>query len=131
MNDIRLADGCPVWEGAAVVSRFKSMQSGVPYYVHDVLDGGRVDIGLGRVELAPGLVLDLTHRPTFLELAARVAALDFDENTWLLSPSMAERWPDDWEVGHIEAPSTSFRYECPSAHESLKALWRQVDPRGK
>lgn len=74
-----LSDGCPVWEGAAVLFGSPGERLGGRWYVSNA-SADNVNVFLSgsswTVPASPGaLVLDLSHRPTRLELAARIAAL--------------------------------------------------------
>lgn len=115
-ENLRLADGAPVWEGAAVK--------------HFADDGGRIyALALGADGVvylsgspnawAPGasLRLDLTHRPTFLELAVRVVQASED----YLHADAEGMWEFRDGIGDLVLVA-SVQNPAP-----LLALWLEVD----
>ena len=68
VSDFTLADGCPVWEGQAVL--FGSGSPRGRYYIRRLTPTG-VEVDHGHTVDSGSLVADLSHRPTFLDLATR------------------------------------------------------------
>lgn len=81
-----LADGCPVWEGQAVL--FGSGSPRGRFYVRRI-SANTVEVDHGHTTEPGALVADLMHRPTFIYLASlmgerfhRVTFINTDEVTW-------------------------------------------------
>ena len=81
MDDLRFADGTPVFEGAAVLFGSPGSTHLGRHFVHGV-EAERVHLGHQHFTHPGSLVLDLSHRPTRLEFAHRLAERLAKGRTW-------------------------------------------------
>jgi len=109
-----LADGLPVWEGAAVL--FGSGKPRGCHYVHGI-EAGTVALGHDHFADPKALVLDISHRPTVLALAEMIA----HRKGWTLDIYLGRLKFE--EPGGDAAPWRGFSFDDGAR---LTALWLEV-----
>lgn len=121
-DKLRLGDGAPVWLGAAVRT---GMCPGPMLIVTSITDDGEVSTdsergGMFAIPAEEYDEIDLSHRPTFLELAMRVVDMT-PTRSWCIDQEGLHEFIDG--AGEVLVAG----FDAPSA---LLDLWRQVDGQG-
>lgn len=110
MPDLTLADGLPVWEGAAVLFGSPGKTHRGRRFVHG-FEAGRVHLGHEHFAPPDALVLDLDHQPTFLNLAYLTA------EKWQMHVTVEPGAPLEFYTYDLAAEATV------TDADELRSLW--------